>query len=289
MSVNQPSDAGRFALPRNNQTLPRSESWRPPLLTSPTTRQGRIVAWLRHWLDLQAGSIWADMSMLLPHAGGTVVDIGAGAQPYRSLLPGGVRYLAVDIATSEQDFGYAVPGTVLYSGDTWPVGSESADVILCTETLEHVFDSDRFIREAHRVLKPGGHLIGTVPFAARWHFIPNDFWRFTPSSLARLLEERGFSAVRVYARGGSATVACSKVMALMTPLLGRQVGSRARRAWRLSLLVLALPILAVLSLWGNITLRFPKGDDCLGYTFIASRDGVPSGRAHDFSTGGAQE
>ena len=85
VSVNQPSDAGRFALPRNNQTLPRSESWRPPLLTSPTTRQGRIVAWLRHWLDLQAGSIWADMSMLLPHAGGTVVDIGAGAQPYRSL------------------------------------------------------------------------------------------------------------------------------------------------------------------------------------------------------------
>ena len=33
----------------------------------------------------------------------------------------------------------------------------------------------------------------TVPFAARWHFVPYDYWRFTPSSFRYLLETTGFS------------------------------------------------------------------------------------------------
>ena len=32
-----------------------------------------------------------------------------------------------------------------------------------------------------------------MPFAARWHFIPHDYWRFTPSGLERLLSAAGFT------------------------------------------------------------------------------------------------
>ena len=44
-------------------------------------------------------------------------------------------------------------------------------------------------------------LILTVPFAARWHFVPHDYWRYTPASLDHLLRKAGFSDVGVYARG----------------------------------------------------------------------------------------
>ena len=57
------------------------------------------------------------------------------------------------------------------------------NVVLCTETLEHVLETRRFLAEAARCLTPGGTLLLTIPFAARWHFIPYDYWRFTPSSL----------------------------------------------------------------------------------------------------------
>ena len=40
---------------------------------------------------------------------------------------------------------------------------EKFDVVLCSEVLEHLFDPLEAIREAHRVLKPGGRYLVTVP------------------------------------------------------------------------------------------------------------------------------
>jgi hypothetical protein len=69
------------------------------------------------------------------------------------------------------------------------------------------------------VLRDDGQLILTVPFSARWHYVPYDYWRFTPSALRMLLERNGFSDVVVLARGNELTVACAKVMALILPFL----------------------------------------------------------------------
>ena len=98
-------------------------------------------------------------------------------------------------------------------------------MVLCTETLEHVLETRRFLAEAARCLAPGGTLLFTIPFAARWHFIPYDYWRFTPSSLNHLLTATGFDSVRVYARGNACTVACYKVMTLLLLLLMPQTAS----------------------------------------------------------------
>jgi hypothetical protein len=59
-------------------------------------------------------------------------------------------------------------------------------------------------------LVPGGTLVLTVPFTARWHFIPYDYWRFTPSSFHHLLTTTGFRSGRVYAHGNALTVPCYK-------------------------------------------------------------------------------
>jgi hypothetical protein len=117
------------------------------------------------------------------------------------------------------------------------------------------------------VLRDDGQLILTVPFAARWHYIPHDYWRFTPSALRMLLERNGFADVVVLARGNELTVASAKVIALMLPfLLPQGGGSSVLR--RLFGLVLA-PLLVIVALIGQISLGRQGGDDCLGYTVFA--------------------
>jgi SAM-dependent methyltransferase len=162
-----------------------------------------------------------------------------------------------------------MPDTRYFEGDNWPVGASSADFVLCTETMEHVPEPNAFLSEAHRCLASGGTLLITVPFAARWHFIPYDYWRYTPSGLQRLLAAAGFSDIHVYARGNAVTVACYKAMALILRLVMPQDhGLAAGLILRLFGLLL-LPLLLLLALVANISLSGQGGDDCLGYTAVA--------------------
>jgi SAM-dependent methyltransferase len=48
-------------------------------------------------------------------------------------------------------------------GDSWPVESESVDICISDNVLEHVTDPDQFFAECQRVLKPGGHLCIRTP------------------------------------------------------------------------------------------------------------------------------
>src|SRR5262249_10506703 len=148
----------------------------------------------------------------------------------------------------------------------WPVADASVDVVLCTETLEHVREPRIFLDEGFRCLKPGGHIIMTVPFSARWHYIPHDYWRFTPSGLEHLLSASGFGGIAVLARGNALTVACYKVMALILPLLMPQERWAGTRLMLRAAGLLLLPCLVVLALIGNLSLLARGGDDCLGYT-----------------------
>ncbi len=256
---------------RLNQLERRSETWRPPLFKPVRTRTDRLIAATRRFLDLQAGSIWGDLGQLLPQGRGFILDVGCGAQPYRSLIHPEATYQGIDHANAQRHFGYSMPDTTYYEGDQWPISDASVDVVLSTETLEHVPAPCVFLAEAFRCLKPGGRLLLTVPFAARWHFIPHDYWRFTPSGLDRLLAAAGFSGVSVFARGNAVTVACYKVMALSLRLLIPQSGTPLNRLLLRVCGFLTLPALVLLAFIANLSLQFQGDDDCLGYTVVATR------------------
>ena len=135
--------------------------WHAPRAGVPHSTRHRLrvvrrwLAALRRLIDLQAGSIWRDLAGELAAVEGLVLDVGCGAQPYRPLLGPSARYLGIDTADAKADFGYEIPDTLYFDGDSWPVDSESVNVVLCTETLEHVLEPSKLLAEAHRTLRPG--------------------------------------------------------------------------------------------------------------------------------------
>jgi SAM-dependent methyltransferase len=253
---------------RENLVLRTSEHWQPPPFTP--GRRGRVLAWTRRLVDLQAASLWRDLRPTLSGLSGRLVDVGCGAQPYRHLLSKRADYVGLDTGRADADFGYAIPGVRLFGDDNhWPVADGEADVVLATETLEHVPDPPTFLAEAFRCLKPGGRVIITVPFSARWHYIPYDYWRFTPSGLRVLLEQAGFGDIVVHGRGNEGTVACYKLLGTALSFATSQATPGAIRLRPGA--VLAAPVIAVLALMGQVAMRGRAGDDCLGYTAYARR------------------
>ena len=71
--------------------------------------------------------------------------------------------------------------------------SESFDCVICTQTLLLIYEVRSAVRTLHRILKPGGTLLVTVPGVCQichpemesW----GDYWRFTSLSARRLFEE----------------------------------------------------------------------------------------------------
>jgi SAM-dependent methyltransferase len=265
-----------------NQT---EEHWQPPPFARLDGPTSRAITGVRRLFDVQASSIWNDLAGELKAVRGTLLDVGCGAQPYRTLVPADVEYIGIDTADAKDRFGYDLPDTLYFTGNRWPVDDATADTVLCTETLEHVLDSLGFLAEAKRSLRPGGRLILTVPFAARWHYVPFDYWRFTPSGLKYLLAESGFTKVKVYRRGNALTVACYKVIALILPLLmPRKKGVSQRLILRVGGIALS-PLLAASTIVARLSLRRDGGDDCLGYTVLAIS--TPMAGCHD--GGGASQ
>ena len=73
--------------------------------------------------------------------------------------------------------------------DTAQLPEGRFDCFILTQTLQMLYDVRAAVASAHRMLRPGGTLLVTVPCISR--IIPRygldaDFWRFTPASCRRL-------------------------------------------------------------------------------------------------------
>lgn len=71
---------------------------------------------------------------------------------------------------------------------------EEWDLIILSQTLEHIFDFRSAIKECHRLLKKGGFLIIDCPFFYPYHGVDGygDYWRISHTAMQKLVEEVGF-------------------------------------------------------------------------------------------------
>lgn len=93
------------------------------------------------------------------------------------------------------------PDMVLNVEDMKEIKKESIDVVNAIELFEHVAQPEKGIRECYRILKPGGTILISTPFLYPIHADPYDYQRWTDVKWKKVLEETGFSEIKIHILG----------------------------------------------------------------------------------------
>lgn len=171
-----------------------------------------IESKLRRYFDNQhERDDWVIAKLKALPAGSALLDAGAGSQKYRTNCAH-LEYKAQDFGGVTQDAqeGFAglkqtyKYGKVDYEGNIWsiPVEDASFDAILCTEVFEHIPYPNETLKEFSRLLKPGGQLILTAPFASLRHMDPYFFYTgFSDRWYEHFLAESNFQLQEIVPQG----------------------------------------------------------------------------------------
>lgn len=125
---------------------------------------------------------------------GLVLDVGGGRDASHDASWGpNARRIRLDVAALHRP-------DVVGDAARLPVRDGSVDAVAMVEVLEHVPRPWVVVDEVWRVLRPGGVLVGSAPLVWPIHGDPDDYFRFTGSGLAVLLER--FSTRRTIPIGG---------------------------------------------------------------------------------------
>lgn len=94
-----------------------------------------------------------------------ILDIGCGLGVYvRKLREFSDRVYGIDIDAKRLVEGAkTTPGLLLSASETLPFGDALFDVVVLNEVIEHVRDDEATLREALRVLRPGGRIAIFAP------------------------------------------------------------------------------------------------------------------------------
>jgi ubiquinone/menaquinone biosynthesis C-methylase UbiE len=138
---------------------------------------------------------------VLPHVRGRLLDIGCGSNTVARQH--GNNSLGVDVH-QWGDVDLVVPDT-----SKLPYESESFDTVTILAALNHIPNRGDVLKEAYRLLRPGGRIILTMippTISQVWHFLrrpwdadqtergmkEGEVWGLTPASVRKLLTDADF-------------------------------------------------------------------------------------------------
>lgn len=121
-----------------------------------------------------------------------VLDLGCGvgeSQTYFTNLILNLEWIGLDIEDSPevQNRKEKNEKFVTYDGIHIPFAGNYFDLIFCKQVFEHVKYPRELLLEISRVLKPGGHFIGSTSHLEPFHSY--SYWNFTPYGFSILVQE----------------------------------------------------------------------------------------------------
>jgi SAM-dependent methyltransferase len=124
--------------------------------------------------------------------GKQILDYGAGHSPYAPIAAeAGATVVCADIGEAGNDYVPIAPNGHVHLPD------DSVDAIISTQVLEHVPDVQTYLKEAMRILKPGGRFFLSTHGDWTLHRIPTDLRRWTVDGLPYEFRQVGFSVENV--------------------------------------------------------------------------------------------
>lgn len=160
-----------------------------PYLTTPLSLVTSPLYFIRRGL-------YTSILRFAPRIEGDLLDFGCGSKPYQSLFNHAATYIGVDIEQSGHDHTTSRVD-VFYNGKDLPFEDNHFDATIAFEVFEHIFNIDEVIVEIKRVLKPGGKMLLSIPFAWDEHEVPYDFARYTSYGIQSILERNGFEVLEI--------------------------------------------------------------------------------------------
>ena len=145
-----------------------------------------------HYMVVKAGAR-AISQAAVGRLRGRLLDIGCGLKR-KQLLVGHLvdDYVGVDHPDSMHDSANV---DIFGTAYVVPEPDASFDCVLCTAVLEHLEEPEAALREAYRLLKPGGYGLYTIPMFWHLHEEPRDFFRYTKYGITHLVQKVGFEVV----------------------------------------------------------------------------------------------
>ena len=209
----------------------------------------RLMLPLRHtplhpqWLAVRGGA--GVCAWVRSKAHGRILDIGCADGWVRGVLRAECEYVGLDYPITVRSM-YGTRPEVFADAARLPFGDATFQTIILLEVLEHVAHPDLVLREAQRVLAPGGTLLMSMPFLYPLHDAPHDYQRYTAPGMAFALRQAGFECGIPKPRNAGFEV----VAMLLAIACAATVGSSLQtRRWRLllcPLLILSIPCVNIL-------------------------------------------
>jgi SAM-dependent methyltransferase len=205
-------------------------------------RPGLLAVFLNPFYFARTG-LYRNIQALAPEIQGRTLDVGCGRKPYESLFPAS-EYVGLELDTPENR--KHKKADVYYDGDVFPFPEAEFDSVVINQVFEHVFHPDRFLSEVHRVLRPGGTLLMTVPFVWNEHEAPWDYARYSSFGLSAILARHGFQVKILRKSMGDIRV----MFQLMTRYIYKKTATRSPYINMLLTLLLIAPFNLLGELFG---------------------------------------
>jgi SAM-dependent methyltransferase len=178
-------------------------------------------------------------------------------------------YLSVDIAPCDST-------SLVASAYEVPLRTNTVDLVVSFDVLQHLQDYDKALDEMVRVLRPGGYAIVSVPFVYSECDV-HDFRRWTMEGIVCELQKRCLAVELTRYRGGALfVVACWGVWAMQHLLPGQRRDWRSRKdaiSILRAFLVVSLSVVPLMLAWCALAIDrvLPRSGSYMGVLVCARK------------------